>query len=405
MTAKLLTARAVETMRPRRDAAGEAIRAEYPDAACPGLYLVVQPSGARSWALRYRRPNGKTAKLTLGKDLTLAAARHAASAARLQLERGADPAPKRLSATAYAPEGGEAIEAVFGSFLELHARRKTRPSTAWATERVFNRIVLPAWRGRSIHDITRRDVIDLVEQVATDRPYLANRTLGTLSKFYNWLIARDVVKMSPVTGVERPHKEQVRTRSLADSELRALWKACEGDGPFGDALKVLVLTGARRNEVSQMRWSEIDEKRRLWALPASRSKNHHEHTVPLSSQAWTLIQAQSRFLDCDFVFTADGRRPVTGWDKAKNRLSAKAGIAPASWRLHDLRRTCASGLQRLGIAVPVIEKALNHLSGTFRGIVGTYQQHDYADEIRIALQRWGDHVEQMVSSKPARRRL
>jgi integrase len=404
MAAKLLTARAVETMKPRRDAAGEAIRAEYPDAACPGLYLVVQPSGTRSWALRYRRPNGKTAKLTLGDagSVTLAAARHAASAARLQLERGADPAPKRLPATAYAPEGGEAVEAAFGSFLELHARRKTRPSTAWATERVFNRNVLPAWRGRSIHDIKRRDVIDLVEQIAADRPYLANRTLATLSKFYNWLIARAVVKMSPVTGVERPHKEKARTRTLNDDELRQLWKAC--NGPFGDALKVLVLTGARRNEVSQMRWSEIDEKRRLWVLPASRSKNHHEHTVPLSSQAWTLIQAQRRFLGCDFVFTADGRRPVTGWDKAKSRIGAKAGIAEDSWRLHDLRRTCASGMQRLGVPVPVIEKALNHLSGTFRGIVGTYQQHDYADEIRVALQRWGDHVEQMVSSKPARAR-
>jgi integrase len=396
---KLLTARAVEAAKPKRNRAGGLVRAEYPDAGCPGLYLVVQPTGARSYAHRYRDRNGKPRKDTLEVG-SLAAARAAVAAARLRLERGADPAPVRhLVAPFQHPRTNDSVVVLAAQFLELHAKRKTRPSTAWATERVFNRIVLPAWRGRSIHDIKRRDVIDLVEQIDTDRPYLANRTLGTLSKFYNWLIARDEIQASPVAGVERPFREQVRVRALTDPELRALWLACEGDGPFGDALKVLVLTGARRNEVSQMQWPEIDEKRRLWVLPASRSKNHREHAVPLSSQAWTLVQAQSRFLGCDFVFTADGRRPVTGWDKAKTRISAKAGIAAEGWRLHDLRRTCASGMQRLGVPVPVIERALNHLSGTFRGIVGTYQQHDYADEIRIALQRWGDYVEKTAGSK------
>jgi len=105
---------------------------------------------------------------------------------------------------------------------------------------------------------------------------------------------------------------------------------------------------------------------------------------------------------CDFVFTADGKRPVTGWDKAKVRISAKAGIAAETWRLHDLRRTAASGMQKLGTQVPVIEKALNHISGTFRGIVGVYQTHDYADEVRIALQRWADRVDEIVGGKPAK---
>ena len=102
------------------------------------------------------------------------------------------------------------------------------------------------------------------------------------------------------------------------------------------------------------------------------------------------------------IFSADGEKPVTGWDKAKVRISTKAGIAPDSWRLHDLRRTCASRMQKLGVSVPVIEKALNHVSGTFRGIVGVYQQHDYADEVRIALQRWADRVEEIVGGKPAK---
>jgi integrase len=102
------------------------------------------------------------------------------------------------------------------------------------------------------------------------------------------------------------------------------------------------------------------------------------------------------------VFSADGKRAVNNWDEVKHRISAKAGITASSWRLHDLRRTAASGMQKLGVSVPVIEKALNHVSGTFRGIVGVYQTHDYADEVRIALQRWADRVEEIVGGKPAK---
>ena len=377
------------------------MRTEYPDAGCPGLYLIVQPSGTRSWALRYAH-NGKTGKKTLGRagdgGVSLAAARAAAATWRHRLEL----APNVTGVTAKTNGGDDKIETAVASFLELHAYRRTRPSTAWATERTFNRIILPAWRGRTIGSITKRDVIELVESVAASgRGYLANRTLGTCSKFFNWLVARDALAFSPVTGIEKPHEEEVRDRVLTDAELRKLWHACEDGEPFGQALRVLMLTGGRRNEISQMRWSELDRERRLLMLPRERSKNRRPHNIPLSSQAWRIIEAMPHIADCDFVFTADGTKPVTGWDKAKVRISAKAGIAADSWRLHDLRRSCASGMQRLGISVPVIEKALNHISGTFRGIVGVYQTHDYADEVRIALQKWSDHVARIIGAKPA----
>jgi integrase len=397
---KVITHRFVEAVRPKTT------RTEYPDAGCPGLYLIVQPSGTRSWAFRYLH-NGKTGKKTLGRagdgGLSLAAARAAAAAHRHRLEARPTDVTAVTAVTPVSGGGrGDAIETAAAAFLELHAYRKTRPSTAWATERVFNRIVLPAWRGRTIDGICKRDVIDLVESVAVSgRGYLANRTLGTLSKFFNWLVARDALAFSPVAGVERPHQEEVRERILLDPELRALWGACAVGGPFDQALKLILLTGARRNEVSRMEWSEIDE-RRVWTLPSERSKNGLKHRIPLSSQAWALIQAQPRFADCPYVFSADGQKPITGWDKAKTRISARAGIPADSWRLHDLRRTTASGMQCLGIQVPVIESALNHVSGVFRGIVGVYQQHDYADEIRIALQRWADRVEEIVGGEPAK---
>ena len=396
---KVITHRFVEAVRPK------ATRTEYPDAGCPGLYLIVQPTGARSWAVRFRH-NGVNGKKTLGRagdgGLSLAAARAAAAAHRHRLEARPTDVMLVPAVPGESGGGGNSIETAVAAFLELHAYRKTRPSTAWATERVFNRIILPAWRGRTIGSIRKRDVIDLVEGVAiSGRGYLANRTLGTLSKFFNWLVARDVLAFSPVTGIEKPHQEEVRERTLTDAELRRLWLACEDGEPFGQALRVLMLTGARRNEISQMRRSELDEGG-TWTLPRERSKNRRPHKLVLPSQVRAIVAAMPVIAGCDFVFTADGKRPVTGWDKAKVRISAKAGIAAETWRLHDLRRTAASGMQKLGTQVPVIEKALNHISGTFRGIVGVYQTHDYADEVRIALQRWADRVDEIVGGKPAK---
>ena len=407
MTAKL-TALAVKNAKPRRNRHGVVERTELPDG--DGMRLVVEPSGAKSFRLRYRF-RGRQRNLGLGDAgtseeearngaLTLAAARVRAAEARHQLERGIDPAVHKAAVRAE-PGADDSVEALAAQFLKLHAHAKTRSGTAQATERIFNKIVLPAWRGRSIHGIRRRDVVALAENVATDRPYLANRTCAALSKFANWLLARDVIDTSFCAGVERPHREVARSHALDDNELRALWQACDGEGAFGQAVRLLILTGARRNEVSCMTWGELDLERRLWVIPGKRSKNGREHAVPLPAQAWAIIEGAPRFAGCDYVLSADGLGPVAGWAKAKTRLSVKAGIAEESWRLHDLRRTFAVGLQKLGARVEIIEKALNHVSGTFRGIVGVYQTHDYRDEIRDALQRWANHVEGLVSGKAA----
>src|SRR5262249_41899005 len=332
--------------------------------------------------------------------VSLAAAGHAAAAHRHRLERGGDV----TSVTPVTPKtegGGDKIETAAAAFLELHVRRKNRASHAPAPEGIFNSIVLPAWGGRAVARLRRRDVIELVESIVVDgRGYRANRTLAALSKFFNWLVARDALAFSPVTGVEPPHKEEVRERVLSDAELRAVWLACEHDGALGQAIRMLILTGARRNEVGRMEWSEIDD--RIWTLPAERSKNGCKHEVPLSPQAWALIEARPRFAGCSYVFSTDGKGPVNSWGKVKRRISTRTEIAAETWRLHDLRRTAATGMQKLGVQVPVIEKALNHQSGVFRGVAGIYPRHDYADDIRIALQRWADRVDEIVSGKPAK---
>jgi integrase len=166
---------------------------------------------------------------------------------------------------------------------------------------------------------------------------------------------------------------------------------------------LLILTGTRRSETSAMRWSEVEDNGRVWALPRERTKNGRAYALPLSTQAQRIVAAMPVIDDSDFVFTSNGRAGIStgGWAKAKNRLGGRAELKPSSWRLHDLRRTCASGMQRLGIRVEAIERALNHASGVYRGVAGIYQVDPLADEVRSALQRWADHVEQLLSGKPA----
>ncbi len=402
-----LTTIAVDNAKPRR-VDGERVRTEIPDRGCPGLFLIVQPSGAKSWALRYR-VGGKSRKLTLGTvagadgtlGLTLAAARAAAAQAQHRITLGNDPAAeKRATRAERPPAPADSVEAAVARFIELHTRRKTRPASQRATESIFRRLVLPAWRGRSIHDIRRRDVIALVEAVAANNgPIMANRSLAAVSKFFNWLVARDEIASSPASGVERPGVETQRDRILDDSEIRALWLA-SGDpeiGLAGPLVRMLLLTGARRGEVAGLRWSEINDATRVWTLPAARSKNKRKHEVPLAPQAWDIISALPR--RGDYVF-AVGAGHIDNLNRIKADLDGKLQFA-APWVLHDIRRSVASGLQRLGVPAEVIETALNHRSGIFRGMTGIYQRHDFAGEKLIALAKWADHLERLAGGNPA----
>jgi integrase len=394
--AKALTAKSIENIRPG------ATRQEIPDGGCRGLYLIVQPSGRRAWAVRYRY-QGTTRKLTLDKIDSLAEARKAATAALRELERGHDPAALKFDAQAQADKAAadrarDTVEALALEFIEQYAKRKTRRNSWRQTEHVFHRIVLPAWRGRIIHDLERRDIRELVEHVAVDRPVLANRTLAHLSKFFNWLLERDVIKASPCAGVKQPAKEQARDRVLDDDEIRALWAACDAiGGAAGTVVKLLLLTGQRCGEVVGMRRSEISGD--VWTLLPERTKNKQRHEVPLSAQALAIIEAMP-VIDGDYLFTSSQTRRLGNIAPAKVALDTH--MKPSQpWVLHDLRRTVASGMARLGVQLPVIEKVLNHVGGSFAGVVGIYQRHQYAAEKRDALARWANHLDGVVSGKSA----
>src|SRR5262245_22515740 len=392
---KGLTARAVEAMRPTAD------RSETADGYLPGLYLVVQPTGAKSWAVRYRH-HGAPRKLTLGAFpvLDLKSARDLGAKALRAVAEGRDPGQEKVQARASQPDS---VEAVAEQFIERHCRRVNRPKTAYETERLLRRHVLPRWRGRSIDSITRRDVLDVLDRVVdSGAPIEANRALAAVRKMFSWAVSRDIIAASPCAGVKPPSAEQSRDRVMSDDELRLVWKAADEIGfPFGSIIKLLICTGQRRDECGQMRFSEVDLDKRLWTLPRERMKAGQAHEVPLNALAVDILKSAPRLAGSDLVFTTNGATPVSGYSKIKRRIDVLLPPDTPHWTLHDLRRSVASGLARLNVSLPVVERILGHTSGSFRGVVGIYQRFDFADAKRQALETWGSFVAALVQGKPS----
>jgi len=393
---RTLTVRTVETIKP-----GPA-RQEISDRHLPGLYLIVQPSGHRSWAVRYRA-GGRNRKHTLGAypALDLKTARELAGKAFRAVAEGRDPGREKAQARTLQPD---TVEAVAQLFVERHCLRANRPGTAAATQGLLKLHVLPRWRNRLLRDITRRDVLDLLDRVVdAGTPIAANRTFAAIRKLFNWCVARDIIAVSPCTGVKRPSAERSRDRVLSDEELRNVWRAVDQLGyPFGTLIQLLVLTGQRRGEVAGMRWSEIDVKGSLWRLPPGRVKNAKGHDVPLSRAALDILASLPRIGET-FVFTTTGVKPMGNYGWGKQRLDALLPPDMQSWRLHDLRRTAASGMARLGVNLPTIERLLNHTSGSFRGVAGIYQRYDFAQQQREAVELWGRHMLTLIQQPKQRR--
>src|SRR5215472_991716 len=312
-----LTVRSVEAMKPRP------VRQEIPDSFLPGLYLIQQPSGAKGWAVRYRH-HGQSRKLTLGSypALGLKDARELGAKALRAVAEGRDPGREKIAARA---GKADSVDRIVEDFLERHVRRSNRPRTAQETERLLRQHVLPRWRGRMVHDITRRDVLDILDRVVDGgAPIAANRVHATVRKFFNWAVARDILAASPCAGVKPPTAERARDRVLSDVELRFVWQATDKlSGTFGPLVKLLALTGQRRDEVARMRWDELDLDARLWTLPAERTKNSKPHEDPLSNAALAALQNVPRIAGSPFVFaTNGGASPVSGYSDGKRRLDA-----------------------------------------------------------------------------------
>jgi len=369
-------------------------RVEYWDGRIPGFGLRVSPSGTKTFILMYRH-RGRPRRLTIGRYpiLSLADARTRASEALRQVSLGNDPALIQEQAN----DPSFRFDAVVGRYVERHCKVHNKPSTARETERLLRKHFVAAWGKRDIRDITQAHVSEILEAlIAAGKPSEANHALGVIKTFFSWCEDRDLLTVSPCAKIRKPAKHGSRSRVLSGDELAAVWKAAEAEAyPFGRMTQLLILTAQRRGEVTQMRDDQIDLEAATWTIPADLAKNGRAHVLPLPDTAAEILRGLPRF-ESPYLFPAKGNpeNVISGFTRAKARLDEVSGVA--GWTLHDLRRTAATHTARLGVAPHVIERILNHVSGTFAGVTGVYNRFQYLDEMREALALWDDHLHKLI---------
>ena len=388
-----LTATAIEKM------PTPATRKDVYDGEVPGLVLRLLPSGTKSWSFTYR-VKGMPRRLSLGvyPGVTLKLARERAREARAAVQRGEDPVEDKKAEERERLYSG--FEACAKDFVKKYCKPKLK---SWEQiESAFVRLAIPEFKDRPVKDIRRRDIVDLLEKVAAKTPGQSNHLRAYLSKMFNWLLEREIVEVNPVVGIAQRYKPQARTRILTDDEVKALWKATGRiGGAFGDCTRLLLLSGMRRDEAGLLRWDEVNGE---WAsLPASRMKAGRDYRAPLSKKAQAIIEGRPRFDKCAFVFTTNGKVAINGWGKTKQTLdqymSEELGEPVADWRLHDLRRTCASGLAKLGVRAEVIKRILAHTPPAADVTASVYNQHMYDAEARQAIEAWAAYIDQITASE------
>ena len=370
-----LTARFVETLPPAKDR-----RYEAWDEILSGFGVRVSANGRRAWFV-VGRVNGVQHRHTIGTypAVSLADAREAARQVLGQMQLG-------QYGLAHGDNERQTLGQIIPLFIERHARPKNK---SWRqSETMLKRFA--SINTKPLADIRRADIARVLDDIiCSGAPYQANRALAAIKTLFSWATDRGVVEYNPIVGMKPPTKETARDRILDDEEVRSLWRDwCSSSFPFGPIFKVLLLTGQRRDEVAAMRWSELDLGNANWRIPAERVKNARPHQVPLSLTVVEILRSIPHFQGSDFVFTTTGRSPVSGFGHCKARMDRRL-LIPA-WRIHDLRRTAASGMARLGVLPHVIEKVLNHVSGQISGVAAVYNRHEYADEKRSALNAWAD---------------
>lgn len=375
------------------------------DDTLTGFGVKLNKGGSRNFLIQYRARDGRSRRVVVGKvgTLTLDEARRRAREMLIEVQSGGDPHADKTAAKA---SGAVTLGSVVDLYLK-HAAARLKPRSFEQVERHLRR----DWGSLAatpVADIKRGMVaVRLKELVAAGeavRPggygVKANRARSALSSLFAWAMGEDIVDHNPVIGSNKPAVERSRERVLNEEEVRAVWSACRDDD-YGRIVRLLLLTGARRDEVGSMALGEIDQARAVWTIPGTRTKNGLAHEVPLSRLALDTLAAQPLIAGRDLVF-GTGAGGFSGWSNSKERLDkriAASGFVMPPWRLHDLRRTATTMMaDQLAVAPHVVEAILNHVSGHRAGVAGTYNKAAYRAEKRDALDRWSAFV--LSLSKP-----
>jgi integrase len=400
-------------------------RIEYFDNFQSGLGLRVGKT-KMSWMVLYRVAGSRKLKrMTLGKypSMKLVDARDKAKNAVYDADNGIDPAYEKLKERE-APTFDELAD----EYLVKHGSKKR---SFYEDNRIIDKDFRPVWKGRKAHDIKRKDVIRLLDEIV-DRgaPIQANRTLALIRKMYNWAIGRDLVEANPCTQINAPGTEKQRDRVLSEIEIKALWEAFEAEGKAIEPMfKLRLITAQRGGEIESMRPQDIDLESGWWTIPAQYSKNNLSHRVPLSNMAIDILLAHKKAMDdvlekakhkahksgkaedkinCErkkekyskWLFPSPVYKndlPISNVQKAAQRVNEHSGVA--DFKLHDLRRTAASYMTSIGIPRLVVSKILNHVE---QGVTRVYDRHSYDKEKRAALDKWSRRLQSILTGEKAK---
>lgn len=373
----------------------------------PGFAIRVAHGGSKRFFVKYIL-NSKQRRMSLGqfprvggdeeRSQSLAEARREMIAIKADVAKGRDPAAER-QAERHTAITAPTLKELADEFLKRHAigigRDPSDPhKRSWREDQRIINTYLKSWHGRKAGSISRREVIALLDDIADRAPVMANRTLACLRKLYNYGVVKDRVGHNPAHQVPPPGgAERSRDRIYDAEEIRSLWAAF--DGLVGDIYRLVLATGQRSGEVAGMTWNEIDFDSATWTVPAARMKSKRVHIVPLSEMALSILRKVSR-LDDEFVFPSPKPgQPIKNLGKAAVRAKVKSGVA--DFRSHDLRRTCGTGITKLGFSRFIMNRCLGHLEP---GVGGRYDRHDYLPEKTAALDSWGSKLTEILTGEP-----
>jgi integrase len=379
------------------------------DETLTGFGFTASKTGAATYFIEYKLGgrHGVSRRMVLGRHGPLAPeqARNLAKQKLGEVAKGVDVAASRKAELAKFV--GLTFQDAVQEFLDTHAE-ETR---YWKEKRA--RLVsddVKTLKNMPLATMTRRQVADAIDKAKARSRSSARLLFSDLRPFFKWAHRCEIIEQNPMTGIEAEKPSNARERTLEDYEAKAFWRAAsEASWPFASIYKLLLLTGARREEVAGMKWSELDLDGAVWMLPGARTKNSRDHRIPLAPQAIAIldrpairaIKAGLCYEDADLVFSTTGHSSPSGFSKAKRALDGRMkeilGPKFKEWRVHDLRRTCATGMENLGIDTRVVETALNHVSGVKAGIVGVYQRAEHREAVAKAFRAWGAHVEVLCS--------
>jgi integrase len=357
--------------------------ATYFDDSLPGFGLRCRASGVRRWVVQYET-HGHTRRITIGAPevFGLDEARRIARTKLAEVRLGGDPAAEKVEERRAAKH---TLDAVIEQYL-AQCQTRLRPSSMEHMRRYLRDWWKPL-HAMPIHKLTRRDIAAHL----TGPPVAAARARSRLMACCRWAIEQGLIDANPVIGTGVPDKHiKPRERVLSAPELVAIWSACDGSYAYDTIIRLLIVTGARRQEVGSMAWAELDRTSGAWTIPADRAKNHRDHALPLPPLAWRLIDAWfERGAFPDRLFSGKGFR---AWAISKRALDARCGVT--AWTLHDIRRSVATHMGDMGIAPHTVEAVLGHQTGS--RVARTYNRAAYLNDMRSALALWADHIRALV---------